>query len=68
MLYEVITRPYLELVQKMGHLSAQVTKSAIKSIKVTTEGQISEYVESLGTFATVGVLMESLADQVNYVT
>lgn len=60
-------RPYLELVQKMGHLSAQVTKSAIKSIKVTTQGQISEYVESLGTFATVGVLMESLADQVNYV-
>ncbi|MBN2248858.1 MAG: phosphoglycerate dehydrogenase [Campylobacterales bacterium] len=60
-------RPYLELVQKIGHISAQVTKSAIKSIKVTAKGEIAEYVESLGTFATVGVLTESLSDQVNYV-
>ena len=60
-------RPYLELIQKIGHISAQVTKSAIKSIKVTAKGEIAEYVESLGTFATVGVLTESLSDQVNYV-
>jgi D-3-phosphoglycerate dehydrogenase len=60
-------RPYLELIQKIGHISAQVTKSAIKSIKVTAKGEIGEYVESLGTFATVGVLTESLSDQVNYV-
>jgi D-3-phosphoglycerate dehydrogenase / 2-oxoglutarate reductase len=60
-------RPYLELVQKIGHICAQVTKSAIKSIKVTAKGEIAEYVESLGTFATVGVLTESLSDQVNYV-
>jgi len=60
-------RPYLELVQKMGHMSAQITKSAIKSIKLTTKGPISEYKDSLLTFATVGVLTESLADQVNYV-
>lgn len=60
-------RPYLELIQKIGHLSAQVTKSAVKSIKVMAKGEIAEYIESMGTFATVGVLTESLADQVNYV-
>jgi D-3-phosphoglycerate dehydrogenase len=60
-------RPYLELVQKMGHMSAQIKKSAIKSIKLTTKGSISEYKDSLLTFATVGVLTESLSDQVNYV-
>jgi len=60
-------RPYLELIQKMGHLSAQITKSAVKSIKVTAEGPVSEYIESMGTFATVGVLTESVGDTVNYV-
>ena len=60
-------RPYLELIQKMGHLSAQVTKSAVKSIKVTAKGPVSDYLASMQTFATVGVLTESLADQVNYV-
>ena len=60
-------RPYLELVQKMGHLSAQVTKSAVKSIKVTAKGAVADYLASMQTFATVGVLTESLGDQVNYV-
>ena len=60
-------KPYLELIQKMGHMSAQVTKSTIQSIKVTTEGKVSEYIDSLTTFATVGVLSESLEDSVNYV-
>ncbi|MDD3774879.1 MAG: phosphoglycerate dehydrogenase [Sulfurovaceae bacterium] len=60
-------KPYLELTQKMGHLSAQITKSAVKSIKVIAEGDIAPFVDSLGTFATVGVLTESLADQINYV-
>jgi len=60
-------RPYLELIQKIGHLSAQITRSAVKSIKVTASGPVSEYLESMGTFATVGVLTESLGDQVNYV-
>jgi len=60
-------RPYLELIQKMGHLSAQITKSAVKSIKITAEGPVADYIESMVTFATVGVLTESLADQVNYV-
>jgi D-3-phosphoglycerate dehydrogenase len=60
-------RPFLELIQKMGHMSAQVTKSAVRSIKVTAEGEIGDYIESLATFATVGVLSESVGDQVNYV-
>jgi D-3-phosphoglycerate dehydrogenase len=60
-------RPYLELIQKMGHLSSQVTKSAVKSIKVTAMGPVSEHIDSMSTFATVGVLTESLGDQVNYV-
>ncbi len=60
-------RPYLELIQKMGHMSAQVTKSVVKSIKVTTEGEVSNYIDSLTTFSTVGILTESLEDTVNYV-
>ncbi|SHO81706.1 D-3-phosphoglycerate dehydrogenase [hydrothermal vent metagenome] len=60
-------RPFLELTQKMGNMSAQLTKSRIKSIKITTKGDISDFVESLATFATVGVLSESLSDQINYV-
>lgn len=60
-------RPYLELAQKMGHMSAQATKSSVKSIKIITEGAVSDYIDSLTTFATVGILTESLEDTVNYV-
>jgi len=60
-------RPYLELIQKIGHLSAQITRSAVKSIKVMASGPVADHIESMGTFATVGVLTESLSDQVNYV-
>ena len=60
-------RPYLELVQKMGNLSAQATRSHVKSIKITTKGEVSDYIDSLTTFAMVGILTESLAESVNYV-
>ena len=60
-------RPYLELSQKIGNMAAQVTRSAIDSVKVTTEGQIGGYIDSLATFATVGLMSESLGDQINYV-
>ena len=60
-------RPYLELIQKMGNIAAQATRSNVRSIKITTKGDVSEYLESLSTFATVGVLSESLQDNVNYV-
>ncbi len=59
--------PFLELTQKMGYFAAQATKSGIKSIKVVAEGEISKFANSLGTFATVGVMSESLADGINYV-
>ena len=60
-------RPYLELIQKMGNLSAQATRSHVKSIKITTKGDVSNYIDSLTTFATVGILTESLGESVNYV-
>jgi len=60
-------RPYLELTQKMGNLTAQATRCNIKSIKVTTQGDVSEHIDSLTTFATVGILTESLGSSVNYV-
>ena len=60
-------RPYLELSQKLGNMASQIIKSGIKSIKVISEGEISNYLDSLATFATVGVLSEPLADQINYV-
>jgi len=60
-------KPYLELIQKMGHMSAQATRDKIKKIKIITEGEVSEYMNSLTTFATVGILRESLEESVNYV-
>ncbi len=59
--------PFLELTQKMGYFCAQATRSSIKSIKIITEGEIGEYIDSLGTFATVGVMSEALGDHINYV-
>jgi D-3-phosphoglycerate dehydrogenase len=59
--------PYMELVQKIGFLSAQLTKSAISSIKLTTFGEVSNFANSLLTFATVGLLKESISENVNYV-
>ena len=60
-------KPYIELTQKMAFLIAQNDKSEIRSINVSAEGQISEYLDSLQTFATVGALSESSGDEINYV-
>ena len=62
-------KPYLELIQKIGFLSAQATKGkgAIKSIKVSAEGEINGFLESLSTFTVVGALSEALGDNINYV-
>jgi len=59
--------PFLELAQKIGYMSAQVLKSGAKSIKVVAEGPVAEYIDSLTTFATVGVMSDALADKINYV-
>ncbi|RXJ87443.1 phosphoglycerate dehydrogenase [Arcobacter sp. CECT 8985] len=60
-------KPYIELTQKMSFLLAQSDKSAIRSINISAEGPISEYLDSLSTFAAVGALSVSAGDEVNYV-
>ena len=60
-------KPYLELVQKMGFMAAQINKSQIASIRLEGEGEISMHLKSLMTFAIVGALKESLGENVNYV-
>ena len=51
----------------MAFLAAQLNKKAIKAIRVETHGQISEYANSMLTFAIVGALKESLGEAINYV-
>lgn len=60
-------KPYIELTQKMAFLVAQSDKSEIRSINVSAEGEISEYLDSLQTFATVGALAVASGDEINYV-
>jgi len=61
-------KPYLELTQKMAFLIAQMDKSEIKSIKIEAEGEITNYLDSLETFAIVGALTHSLSNEkINYV-
>ncbi|DAB34118.1 MAG TPA: phosphoglycerate dehydrogenase [Sulfurospirillum sp. UBA12182] len=59
--------PYLELVQKMAFMAAQINKAHIKSVKIEAEGEVGEYVKSLLTFALVGSLKESIGNKINYV-
>ena len=61
-------KPYIELTQKMAFLLAQISKSEIRSINIAAEGEVSEYLDSLQTFATVGVLSAISGDEVNYVS
>ena len=60
-------KPFIELTQKMSFLLAQSDKSAIRSVKISASGDISEYLESLVTFATVGSLSVAAQDDINYV-
>ena len=60
-------KPYIELTQKMAFLLAQSDKSAIRSITISAQGDIKEYLDSLTTFATVGALSVSAENDVNYV-
>ena len=59
-------KPFLEMGQKIGFLASQINKSQIISIKVTGNGEIGEYVDSLSTFVTVGAMSQS-SDKINYV-
>ena len=60
-------KPYIELTQKMAFLVAQSDKSEIRSINISAEGEIAEYLDSLQTFATVGALSVASGDEINYV-
>jgi D-3-phosphoglycerate dehydrogenase len=61
-------KPYLELTQKMAFTITQLEKEAIKHIKITVNGDISKYSDSLLTFAVVGGLVHSYGiEKVNYV-
>ncbi len=60
-------KPYLELSQKLGYLASQINVGNIKALKVIAEGEVSEYLESLLTFALVGSLKGSMGEKINYV-
>jgi len=60
-------KPYIELTQKMAFLLAQISKSQVRAIEITAYGELSQYVSSLQTFASVGVLSVSSETSVNYV-
>lgn len=56
--------PYFELAQKLGFLAAQLNKGATSSIKLVVKGDdIARYAQSLLTFATVGVMKESIGEK-----
>jgi len=58
---------YLDLSQKLAYLAAQINKGFIKSISITTSGEVGEYIDSLITFTLVGALKESMGENINYV-
>jgi len=60
-------KPFLEMGQKIGFLASQINKSQIIAIKVSGQGDIAEYVESLSTFVAVGAMSQSSSDTINYV-
>jgi len=60
-------KKYLDLAQKISFFAAQATKSSIKKIRISVDGEIAKYLDSLTTFSIVGALKESLGDKINYV-
>ncbi len=63
----VCVKSFIELAQKISFLAAQITKSPIRSISLSTQGDISKYLEPLLSFACVGALSVSLGDEINYI-
>jgi len=60
-------KPFLEMGQKIAFLASQMNKSPIISIKISGQGNIAEYLDSLSTFVTVGALSQSSGENINYV-
>ena len=60
-------KPFLEMGQKIGFLASQMHKSQLLSIKVSGQGDISKFVDSLSTFVAVGAMSHNISDTINYV-
>ncbi len=60
-------KPFLELGQKIGFMASELNRAPIVSIKVSAQGDIAEYLESLATFVTVGALADKTGETINYV-
>ncbi|MEA3373645.1 MAG: phosphoglycerate dehydrogenase [Campylobacterota bacterium] len=60
-------KPFLVMGQKIGFLASQINKAPLVSVKVSGQGEIAKYIESLATFVTVGAMAESSGDTINYV-
>ena len=60
-------KPFLEMGQKIGFLASQMNKSQIIAVKVSGQGDIANYVDSLATFVTVGAMSHNSGDTINYV-
>ncbi len=60
-------KPFLEMAQKIGFLSVQMNRAPLVSIKVSAQGDIAEYVNSIATFVTVGAMASTSSDTINHV-
>lgn len=60
-------KPFLELGQKLGFMATELNRAPLVSMKVTAQGEIGEYLDSLATFMTVGALAFKTGETVNYV-
>jgi len=60
-------KPFLEMGQRIGYMEAQMYKSKITAIKVSGQGDIANYVDSLATFVAVGAMSHTSDDTINYV-
>jgi len=60
-------KPFLEMGQQIGFLASQINKAPLLSIKVSAQGDIASYVDSMATFVTVGSMAESSSENINYV-
>ncbi len=63
----LFVKQYMEMGQKLGFLASQTNRSPIVSIKVSGQGEIVKYIDSLLTFVTVGVLAQNSGETINYV-
>jgi D-3-phosphoglycerate dehydrogenase len=60
-------KPFLEMGQTIGFLETQLNKSQIVAIKISGQGDIAKYVDSLATFVAVGAMSQISDDTINYV-